>query len=84
MADGNLSQSEADALIAMEKIRVNDNDNSYPNPGGTLVVPLTSRDGRESFILDVSRSQINFAKVTHQNRAANRCLDKARRTSSKS
>src|SRR3954463_2406653 len=69
MADGILLQSEADALIAMEKIRVNDNANRYPNPGDKLMLPLTSRDGREAFILDVSRSQINFAKVTHQNRA---------------
>ena len=69
MADGNLSQSEADDLIAMEKVRVNDSDNSYPVPGGKLIVPLTSRDGREGFYLDVSRSQINLAKVTHQNRA---------------
>jgi len=49
MADGNLSQSEADDLIAMEKVRVNDSDNSYPVPGGKLIVPLTSRDGREDF-----------------------------------
>ena len=69
MADGNLSQSEADDLIAMEKIRVNDSDSNYPDPGGKLIVPLTSRDGREGFLLDVSRSQINLAKVTHQNRA---------------
>src|SRR5579863_8347701 len=69
MADGNLSQSEADDLIAMEKIRVNDSDNNYPDPGDKLIVPLTSRDGREGFLLDVSRSQINLAKVTHQNRA---------------
>ena len=88
MADGNLSQSEADALIVMEKIRVNESDGSYPNPGSKLIVPLTSRDGRENFILDVSRSQINFAKVTHQARARQIVvlmrLGYWRRTSSKS
>lgn len=69
MAEGNLSQSEADALIAVEKIRVGDSESSYPEPGGKLILLLTSRDGREGFILDVFRSQINLAKVTHQNRA---------------
>lgn len=64
MADGILSQSEADALIAMEKVRVGDSENSYPEPGGKLIVPLASRDGRERFILDVSRNLINLAKVT--------------------
>jgi|GEM_PF-3589471 len=88
MAEGNLSQSEADALIAMEKIRVNDSNNDCPTPGGNLMVPLTSRDGREAFILDVSRSQINLAKVTHRNRARQIVvlmrLDMGGRASSKS
>jgi uncharacterized protein DUF6978 len=69
MADANLSQSEADALIAMEKVRMGDSENSYPDPGGKLSIPLASPDGREVFLLDVSRGQINLAKVTHQNRA---------------
>ena len=76
MADGNLSQSEADALIAMEKIRAGEMENNYPEPGGKLTVPLTSRDGREGFTLDVSRSQINLAQGhPSESRSPDRRLD---------
>ena len=69
MADSNLSQAEADVLITIEKIRTDENEHDYPGPGGKLLIPLTSRDKKENFILDVTRSRINLAKVTQQNRA---------------
>jgi len=69
MADSDLSQSEADALIAMEKIRYNDNEHIYPLPSEKLTIPLSSRDRRENFLLDITRGRIDLAKVTHQNRA---------------
>jgi hypothetical protein len=69
MADGDLTQVEADALIAMEKIRADAFEYEYPQPGGKLVIPLTSIDKREAFLLDVTRGQVNLAKVTRQNRA---------------
>jgi Family of unknown function (DUF6978) len=69
VADINLTQTEAEALIAMEKHRVNDERWDYPVLGGSISVPLISSDRRENFVLDVSRGRINFAKGTYQNRA---------------
>lgn len=65
----NLSQAEADALIAVAKRRADDDERRFPPPGDRLVIPLVSLDKREDFLLDITRSQINVAKVTHQNRA---------------
>lgn len=69
MPEINLTQSEADALMAMEKHRTDETRYSYPNLGGLMTVPLRSPDRREQFILDVQRSRIDLLKVTHQNRA---------------
>lgn len=69
MADINLTQAEADALIAMEKHRVNDDRNDFPMGGESLVLPLQSPDKREHFFLDLSRGRIDLAKVKFQNRA---------------
>ena len=65
----NLSQSEADALIAMAKRRADDDERKFPPPGDRLMIPLVSIDRREAFLLDITRSQINVAKITHQSRA---------------
>ena len=62
MAEINLTQTEADAWIAMEKHRVNDERWYYPVLGESISVPLISADRRENFILDVSRGRINFAE----------------------
>ena len=69
MADIDLTQSEADGLIAMEKERVNDDLLYFPEPGARLNVPLRSLDRRESFLLDVTRSRISLTKATFQARA---------------
>ncbi len=69
MAEPNLSQTEADALIAMEKHREDDARHAFPLPGGSLTVPLVSADRREQFLLDISRGRIDLAKVKMQNRA---------------
>jgi hypothetical protein len=69
MPDIDLSQAEADALIAMEKVRINDDPWVYPPLGGAISIPLTSNDKRESFHLDVSRGQIELLKAKYQNRA---------------
>jgi hypothetical protein len=69
MADINLTQSEADALIAMEKHRVDDTQWEFPGPGARIEIPLTAADKRESFILDVTRARIRLTKATYQNRA---------------
>jgi hypothetical protein len=69
MPDVFLSQTEADALIAMEKHRIDDQSFDYPGLGGSISVPLVSPDKREHFILDISRGRIDLLKGTYQNRA---------------
>jgi hypothetical protein len=69
MAEIILTQAEADALLALEKERVDDTVYDYPGLGGALRIPLASPDKRETFSLDIYRAQINLAKGTYQNRA---------------
>ena len=69
MADTNLGQAEADALIAMEKHRANEDRHTFPMGGESLILPLLSPDKREAFLLDLSRARIDLAKVKMQNRA---------------
>lgn len=68
MAEINLTQAEADALIAMEKHRVNEERADFPMGGQSVVVPLQSADRREQFLLDLSRGRIDLLKVKMQNR----------------
>lgn len=69
MADINITQEEADKLTAMEKHRVDEREWIFPTPGEGFAIPLTSLGKRESFMLDVTRSQIKLSKSTYQNRA---------------
>lgn len=64
-----LTQSEADLLIAMEKHRLDDTLWTFPSPGEKISIPLASPDKREKFLLDVTRAQIKITKATYQNRA---------------
>lgn len=68
MAEINLTQAEADLLINMPKVRTNEQVWDYPSFGGSISIPLTSRDKKENFILDVSRGQIDLLKGKYQNR----------------
>jgi hypothetical protein len=68
MSDSHLTQTEADALIAMPKIRADDDRYCYPDLGGAICMPLTSEDKQENFLLDVSRGRIDLLKVKYQNR----------------
>ena len=68
MAESDLTQAEADALIDMEKHRTSDEDWSFPIRGESISLPLQSADGRELFLLDVSRGRIDLRKVKMQNR----------------
>jgi hypothetical protein len=65
----NFSQEEADFLFAMEKFRIDENAYTFPELGGSLRVPLRSKDLREDFILDIQRMSIQLKKNTFQNRA---------------
>ena len=68
MADMILTQTEADALIAVAKHRVYMTEWDYPDLGGAISVPLVSTDRREQFLLDLRRGRIDLAKGTYQNR----------------
>ena len=69
MADINLSQAEADALIALEKLCVNDEHYDFPSVGKSLIIPLQSRDKREQFLLDIGTSRIDLYKGRYQSQA---------------
>ncbi|MDZ4798679.1 MAG: DUF1829 domain-containing protein [Bryobacteraceae bacterium] len=68
MADLDITQDEADTLIAMEKQRTDDRAWAF-DPGARMSIPLASADKREICLLDVSRFQIKISKATYQNRA---------------
>ena len=63
-----LTQSEADALIAMPKRKADEEIYDFPHGGEYLRIPIVSEDGRESFLLDVSRGKIRINKCTFQER----------------
>lgn len=62
MAEINLTQTEADALIAMEKRCFDNTEHPFPLGGEALVIPLQSPDRREQFHLDLSRGRIDLLK----------------------
>lgn len=68
MPDINLTQAEADALIAMEKHRTSEARRDFPMGGEFLSLPLESADRREQFLLDLSRGRIDLRKVKMQTR----------------
>jgi hypothetical protein len=67
--DLNLTQTEADALLAMEKHRTDERRWTFPGTGGRIEVPLLSVDKREAFLLDVSRGRIDLLRTKYQSRA---------------
>ena len=69
MADIHLTQAEADALIAMEKHRLDEATITLPDMGGAVSVPLISPARRERFYLDISRGRIDLAKGKYQTRS---------------
>jgi len=69
MADLEITQSEAEALIAMEKHRASDDRYSFPLGGRSVSIPLQSVDKREQFLLDISRGLIDLGRGKYQNRA---------------
>ncbi len=68
MSELNLTQPEADALLAMPKVRENDTIHLFPVGGSGLIVPLMAQDRTENFLLDISRGRIDLQKAKYQNR----------------
>ena len=52
----------------MEKHRTSDDHSGFPMGGESVSLPLQSADGREQFLLDMSRGRIDLRKVKMQNR----------------
>lgn len=69
MPENELTQAEADALLAQEKVAVDAEQVMFPDQGGVLIVPLVSKDGRQKFLLDIRKARIDLVKGTYQNRA---------------
>lgn len=68
MAD-DITQAEADALLALTKRRADDQFRDMPGLGDNVIVPLVSIDGREQFLFDIHQSRLVLAKVKYQTRA---------------
>lgn len=64
-----LTQQEADSLLALAKFRISEERHQFPDPGGKLTIEIVSEDKYESFYLDVNRSSVSLSKITYQNRA---------------
>ena len=62
-----LSQAEADALLRMEKYRIDSTAHAFPDLGGHIQIVLQSQNQRESFSLDISRRRIALT-TKYQNR----------------
>lgn len=62
-----LTQGEANLLLAMEKHRTNDDSHRFS--ALRLEIPLQLVDQREHFLLDIGRGRINLLKGTYQTRA---------------
>ena len=63
-----ITQSEADALIAMQKKTAKAEIYNFPLPGEMLIIPIVSWDKIESFLVDVNRRTIRLTKCTYQER----------------
>lgn len=64
-----LTQVEADALMAMPKRADINEVFLFPHLGGKALIELQSLDNTEDFLLDIGRSRIDLARITYQNRA---------------
>lgn len=60
MVDDALTQSDAEALLRMEKVPAAPDAFQFPDMGGRIEVPLVSRDERERFSLDINRKRITL------------------------
>lgn len=63
-----LTQSEADALIAIRKKKATEESYDFPLSGESLTIPIVSIDEREPFLIDINRARIRLAKCTYQER----------------
>ena len=83
--DDSLSQSLADALLAMEKHCLSKDSLNFPSLGDKITLEMASTDLKEEFLLDINRTSIVVKHATLQNRAqktvilARLCINKGHR-----
>lgn len=63
-----LTQSEAEALIRLRKVRKSDDHYAFPLPGEPLTIPIISQNRQENFLIDINRGRIQFTKCSYQER----------------
>ncbi len=64
-----LTQSAANALFDIPKIKKSNDSYGFPLPGEKLTIPIISHDGQENFLIDVNRrGRIRLMKCTYQER----------------
>jgi hypothetical protein len=63
-----LTQSEAEALINIPKIKNSKDSYSFPLLGKYLTIPIISQDEQENFLIDISRGRIRLTKCNYQER----------------
>ena len=64
-----LTQAEANHLLMLDKVACDAAPKKYPDVGCKMVVSLKSSDGKEDFLLDVTRGENSDTKVSLQTRA---------------
>ena len=69
-----LTQSAANDLFNIPKVKKSDESYGFPRPGEKLTIPITSQDGAEDFLIDISRARIRLTKCTYQERCHHRII----------
>lgn len=69
MSEVDLSQQEADRLLALEKHRVSDEAIRFPHPRRRALAKLLSANGKEEFIIDMYFGDVDFPRFSIQLRA---------------
>ena len=64
----NLTQAEADHLLAMKKHCFENKSYIFPSGGRKIQIPLISSDKRNEFILDVNSKRLDLQKFTFNTR----------------
>jgi len=68
MSELHLTQEEAEKFLKEEKNRIDNTEYLFPESGGSLHIPLKTKDNTEHFMLDIRRANIELKKNTFQTR----------------
>lgn len=68
MADHDIPEAEANALLTMDKVTASSEPIALPDLGGRTDMPFVSTDEREEFVVSFTRSSISLEKRNHHMR----------------